>query len=285
MSGRTANWINAWRQGLLLLVMLLAGCAANPPQEDLMVYDPLEPMNRKIFAFNEQLDRYVLHPAAQAWEYITPAFVRESVGNFFSNVTYPGVVINDILQGKTGDAGRNLLRFVVNSTLGIGGLLDPASAMGLRAQPEDFGQTFAAWGSGPGPYLVLPLLGPSNFRDTAGLPGDFYSNALTFIVPGISIPIRAGLASLHAVNTRARFDEAVRISHEAALDRYAFIRSAYQQQRLNAIYDGNPPLADLYDESLFYDEDSIDQKPPADDGRPAGESSDETNEQPPTTGQ
>lgn len=280
MSGRTAPWINAW---LVLLVMLLAGCAANPPRQDLMVYDPLEPMNRTIFEFNEQFDRYVLHPAAQAWEYITPGFVRESIGNFFSNVTYPGVVLNDILQGKSFDAGRDLLRFVVNSTLGIGGLLDPARAMGLPDHPEDFGQTLAAWGSGSGPYLMLPLLGPSNFRDAAGLPLDLYTNTLTFIVS--STAIRAGLASLYAVNTRARLDEAVRISHEAALDRYAFIRSAYQQQRLNAIYDGNPPLADLYDESLFYDEDLIEHNPPADAERPARESSGETNEQRPTTGQ
>ncbi|MDN5871283.1 MAG: VacJ family lipoprotein [Nitrococcus sp.] len=277
MSGRTSNWMSAWPASLLLVVVL-AGCAANPPRQDLMVYDPLEPMNRTIFKFNEQFDRYVLHPAAQAWEYITPAFVRESVGNFFSNAAYPGTVINDILQGKTFAAGRDLLRFVVNSTLGIGGLFDPASAVGLRAHPEDFGQTFAAWGSAPGPYLVLPLLGPSNFRDAAGLPGEWYTNALTFIFP--STAVRAGLASLYAVNTRARLDEAIRISYEAALDRYAFIRSAYQQQRLNAIYDGNPPLADLYDESLFYDENL-----PADDGRPAGQNPGGASEQPPTTGQ
>ncbi|EAR22558.1 MlaA family lipoprotein [Nitrococcus mobilis] len=239
---RTKLWL-----GLTLLAILLAGCASNPAQQD--VYDPLESMNRKTFQFNEQVDRYVLQPLAQGWMFITPSSVREAIGNFFVNMTYPGVVLNDILQGKTVDAGRNLLRFTLNSTLGIAGLFDPASGLGLHHHPEDFGQTLAVWGSGPGPYLILPVLGPSNFRDTAGLPADLYSNGLTFALS--SVAIRAGLSTLQAVNTRAQLDKAVRISREAAVDHYAFIRSAYQQQRLNQIYDGTPPFEELYDEDLF----------------------------------
>lgn len=279
MIGPIAIQTRPWL-ALALLVSLLAGCAANPTQQD--VYDPLEPMNRKTFWFNDQFDRHLLQPVSEAWEFITPAFVREGIGNFFDNVTYPGVVLNDILQGKTVDAGRDLLRFIVNTTLGIGGLFDPATGMGLPNHREDFGQTLAAWGSGPGPYLVLPVLGPSNFRDTAGLPGDLYSNALTFVVP--STPVRAGLSALQAVNTRAQYAKAVRISREAAVDRYAFIRSAYQQQRRNAIYDGNPPLEDLYDESLFHDDGAFEERSPAG-GRPAGKHPGGANEQPPASDQ
>ncbi|HET8701300.1 MAG TPA: VacJ family lipoprotein [Nitrococcus sp.] len=269
MSGPTATRTGPWL-ALVLFVMLLAGCAANPAQQD--VYDPLEPMNRKVFWFNDQFDQYLLQPVSQAWEFITPAFVREGVGNFFGNMTYPGVVLNDILQAKNLDAGRDLLRFIVNTTIGIGGLFDPATLMGLPDHREDFGQTLAVWGSGAGPYLVLPLLGPSNFRDAAGLPGDLYTNVLTFVP--LSTPELAGLSGLHMVNTRAQLAKAVRISREAAVDRYAFIRSAYQQQRLNAIYDGNPPIEDIYDENLF------EENPPPANKHPGGAS-----KQPPATGQ
>lgn len=254
----------------LFCTLLLAGCAQNPAQQD--VYDPLEPMNRKIFAFNEQFDRYLLHPVSQAWEFVTPGFVREGVGNFFGNLTYPGAVLNDLLQGKPIYASKDLLRFVVNTTLGIGGLFDPATRMGLRDHREDFGQTLAVWGSGPGPYLVLPVLGPSNVRDAAGLPVDLYTNGLTFIVS--STETRAELTGLNMVNTRAQLEKAVRISREAAVDRYAFIRSAYQQQRLNAIYDGNPPIEQLYDESLFEDKSGDEGNHP-----------DGASGQPPATGQ
>lgn len=250
---RTKLWL-----GLVLLATLLNGCANNPAQHD--VYDPLESMNRKTFQFNDQVDRYVLQPLAQGWTFITPSFVREAIGNSFVNLTYPGVVLNDILQGKTFAAGQDLLRFTINSTLGIAGLFDPATSLGLRDHREDFGQTLAAWGSGPGPYLVLPVLGPSNFRDTGGLSVDLFSNTLTFILS--STAIRAGLSTLQAVNTRAQLDKAVRISREAAVDHYAFIRSAYQQQRLNQIYDGTPPFEELYDEDLF-DEDLPPDEPSA----------------------
>ena len=269
MSAPTATWTRPW-PGLVLLATLLAGCAANPARQE--VYDPLEPMNRKTFQFNEQVDYYVLEPLSKAWTFITPGAVREAIGNFFNNLTYPGVVLNDILQGKTADAGQDLLRFTLNSTVGIAGLFDPAAPLGLRPHREDFGQTFAAWGSGPGPYLILPVFGPSNVRDTAGLAGDLFSNTLTFIIS--STAIRAGLSTLQAVNTRAQLAKAVRISREASVDRYAFIRSAYQQQRLNAIYDGNPPLEELYDETLF------EESPPAEEA-PAEENIDGANEQPP----
>lgn len=273
MGGPTGTWTRS-RLALALLIALLAGCAANPARQN--VYDPLEPMNRKVFEFNDRFDRYLLQPVSEAWVFITPDSVRESIGNFFGNLTYPGVVLNDILQGKNVDAGRDLLRFVVNSTLGIGGLFDAATRLGLPDHREDFGQTLAAWGSNPGPYLVLPLLGPSNFRDTAGLPADIYSNALTFVIPATAT--RAGITVLQMVNTRAQFAKAVRISREAAVDRYAFIRSVYQQQRRNAIYDGNPPLEDLYDESLF------EEAPPAG-GSPPNKNPGGANEQPPATGQ
>lgn len=256
MGGLSVIRVSPWA-GLVLLVVLLTGCAANPAQPG--VYDPLEPINRKVLTFNEHVDHYVLEPLAQAWTFVTPGFVRQGISNFFSNLTYPGVVLNDILQGKTFRAAQDLLRFIVNSTLGLGGLFDPATALGLAEHNEDFGQTLAVWGSPPGPYLVLPLLGPSNLRDAIGLPADMYATAQTFIVSAIAT--RVALASLHAVNRRAQMAKAIRISYKASVDRYAFIRSAYHQRRRNAIYDGNPPLRNLYNESLFFNKEMLGESP------------------------
>ena len=251
--------------GLVVLAsaLLLAGCAQNPPSGE--VYDPIEPVNRKVFWFNQQLDTYVLKPAADAYVFVTPEFARRGVTNFFTNSLYPSTILNNFLQGKVGPGLTDVMRFVVNTTLGMGGLFDPATAMGLPRHDEDFGQTLAVWGLGPGAYLELPVLGPSNTRDVFRLPVDWFMN----VYPGLvsNTAATAGLTALGVVNTRANLDNALEIRREAALDPYVFTRSAYDQRRTNMIYDGSPPEQDLFDESFF---DDMDEEPAADEAVPEG---------------
>lgn len=232
---------------LFIAVLLLAGCAQ--PRAG-MVYDPLEPANRKVFVFNETVDDYVLEPAADAYVAVTTEPMRQGVTNFFNNLSAPGVFLNDLLQGKLVHATRDLIRFGINSTLGLAGLLDPASRMGLPQRNEDFGQTLGVWGSEPGPFLMLPLFGPSNTRDVTRYPVGYFTNVLTYVV--IDALTLGGLTALNAVNTRASLDRVLAIRDEAAVDPYSFTRSSYHQLRRSLIYDGNPPVReDLYDESFF----------------------------------
>ena len=234
---------------VILAVSLVAGCAQNPPGGE--VYDPIEPWNRKVFWFNQKVDDYVLKPAADAYVFVTPQFARQGITNFFTNSLYPSTILNSFLQGKVGDGLTDSMRFVVNTTLGIGGLFDPATAMGLPMNSEDFGQTLGVWGSGPGPYLELPVFGPSNLRDVFHFPVDWFMN----VYPGVvqSTAIEAGLTATNVINTRAQLDQAIEIRREAALDPYVFTRSAYDQRRTSMIYDGNPPEQDLFDDSFFED--------------------------------
>ncbi len=155
---------------ILATVCGLTACANTPPHED--VSDPLEPVNRVIDSFNDKVDRAILKPTAQGYEKVVPATARSSVTNFFANLNEPLVVVNQLLQGKGKEGVSDTGRFLVNSTIGLLGLFDPASQMGLTRHDEDFGQTFGRWGIGEGWYLVLPILGPSTLRDTAGKFGD-----------------------------------------------------------------------------------------------------------------
>jgi len=247
----------------LAAALLLAGCAQNPPAGE--VYDPIEPWNRKVFWFNQQVDTYVLKPASDAYIYVTPEPARKGVTNFFTNSLYPSTILNNFLQGKVAAGLTDVMRFMVNTTLGVGGLFDPATAMRLPAHNEDFGQTLAVWGLGPGPYLELPVLGPSNGRDIFRLPVDWFMN----VYPGVinNVPAEAGLTATNVVNTRASLDKAIEIRRESALDPYVFTRSAYDQRRTNMIYDGNPPEQDLFDDAFFEDMDGEPAaEPPAPDG-------------------
>ena len=167
--------------------------------------------------------------------------MRQSVTNFFENLGTPNDVVNSLLQGKVGDALSGTGRFVVNSTLGIAGLFDPATSMGMEALDEDFGQTLGVWGADEGAYLVIPLRGPNFVRDIWALPVAYFTNPLTYLDLGlVSVP----LTVLDAVDSRARLATAIKISNEA-LDPYVFRREGYRQRRVDLIYDGNPPDEEL----------------------------------------
>ena len=216
-----------------LSVLLLGGCAStgNPR-------DPLEPMNRAIYKFNDGVDILFIKPAAEFYRFIVPEFARTGVSNFFSNLNDVIVALNSLLQGKFTQAGSDVLRLVVNTTFGLLGLFDVATEIGLEKHNEDFGQTLGYWGIGDGPYLVLPLLGPSSARDAVGWVGDFYAWPVTYVKDDGTRNI---LIAVRFVTARADLLEASRILETAALDPYEFVRDAFLQRRRNLVYDGQPP--------------------------------------------
>ena len=217
----------------LVSMMMLGGCAStgNPR-------DPLEPVNRGIYQFNDAVDTMVLKPAAEVYRGVLPRFVRTGVSNFFSNINDVLVALNNLLQGKVTDAASDAGRVVVNTTVGLLGLIDVATQVGLEKHNEDFGQTLGRWGVGNGPYLVLPFLGPSNLRDAVGRVADYKTDPLTYVDPTRD---RNLLIGLRLVNQRAELLQATSIFETAALDPYEFLRDADLQRRRNLIYDGNPP--------------------------------------------
>ncbi|HEX4871027.1 MAG TPA: VacJ family lipoprotein [Nevskiaceae bacterium] len=217
-----------------LLLSLLGGCAHTPPDEP---SDPLEAINRPIFRFNQTADRYVLRPVARGYVAVVPEPVRGGIGNFFSNLFYPTVILNDLLQGKFAQGGEDLGRFVLNTTVGLGGFMDVASRVGLPANDEDFGQTLGTWGVGPGWYLMLPLLGPASNRDLIGRVGDYYSSPTTYTDEEA---LEIGLNVLNVIDTRAGLLDADRLL-EQQFDPYLFLRTVYLQRRLALVHDGNPP--------------------------------------------
>ncbi len=217
----------------LLLAFSLAGCATTNGDP----HDPWEGLNRKTFAFNDALDQAVMKPIAQGYQKVTPGFAQEGVNNFFENIGDVGTSINNLLQGKIRSGASDAGRFVVNTVFGVFGLWDIATPLGLEKHDEDFGQTLGWYGVPPGPYFVIPLLGPSSARDAPARAVDlswFYNDWL---------PDRVywSLWGLDKVRTRANLLKAEGILDEAALDRYTFIRDAWLQRRRNQVYDGNPP--------------------------------------------
>ena len=222
----------------LTVSLLGAGCASTPKTSETSdANDPYEGFNRKAYGFNDTLDRNFFEPVARGYAKVTPEPVRAGVTKFFDNVNYINVIANDLLQGKGGQFASDTGRFVVNSTVGVGGLFDPATKIGLASHDEDLGQTFGKWGMGEGAYLVLPVVGPNSFRDLPNLASSMALNPLTWVNSIVTIPIGV----LSAVNTRANLLEATSIRDQAALDPYTFVREAYRQQREYKIYDGNPP--------------------------------------------
>ncbi|GHA14390.1 ABC transporter [Arenicella chitinivorans] len=201
--------------------------------------DPLEGFNRKAHAFNDLADRAILRPTAKVYDTVVPEPAQQGVSHFFGNLREPVNLINNLLQGKFDGALHSTYRFVVNSTVGVFGLFDVASSYEVEARREDLGQTLAAWGVKPGPYIVIPFLGPSNLRDgTARAVGTFGYYPINELSDDTSV--RLGLAALDIVDTRARFlgtDDVL----NRQLDPYLFLKSAYESTRINAIYDGNPP--------------------------------------------
>ena len=168
---------------------------------------------------------------------MTPAVVRKGMTNFFDNVSYLNTITNDILQGKPKDFFKDTGRFIVNSTLGIGGLFDPATSLGMPLRKEDLGQTLGKWGADEGAYLTLPFMGPSSYRDVSAPVMSVFTNPLTYLAAVVTVP--AGV--VRAINSRANLLEASRLRDQAALDPYAFVREAWRQQREYSLYDGNPP--------------------------------------------
>ena len=211
----------------MLCVLLLAACAAIPPGEKRDPRDPWERVNRTTYKFNDKLDKAVLRPVARGYVKITPRFVRTGVSNFFDNINYTVVMVNDLLQGQVKAFFNDTSRFVLNSTLGIGGLFDPATAAGLDKNDREFGQTLGKWGVPKGPYFVIPILGASDVRDTFGKAVNAYSTPRQYIH---NIWWRYGLFVADEIDTRARllpYDRLV----DSAFDPYTFVRNAYLQNR------------------------------------------------------
>jgi phospholipid-binding lipoprotein MlaA len=231
----------------LALAGLMSGCATLPSGER-DPRDRFERTNRAVYKFNDALDRGVGQPVAKAYVKLTPAPVRKGVGNFFRNLTYPTVIVNDLLQLKVKGFATDTARLVVNTTLGIGGLFDPASQFGMPTGDEDFGQTLGHWGVPPGPYMVLPVLGPSNVRDTAGLVGDHFTDPKSYVNNNY---VYWGVTGLELVDERAELlatDDVL----ARAYDPYAFMRNAYLERREYLVKDGNVPEAEM---EIFEDED------------------------------
>jgi phospholipid-binding lipoprotein MlaA len=222
----------------LAALLLAGGCATTGAHDP---SDPWEGLNRKTYAFNDALDRAVLKPAAKGYVNVTTPFVRARVSSFFANLADINTGLNDVLQGKLPYAINDFGRIVVNTTFGVGGLWDVASGLGVDKRDEDFGQTLGWWGVPPGPYFVIPLLGPSTARDAPARivdPQYFYSRAID------DSALAWGLWGLDVVQTRAQLLKASNVLEQAALDPYLFVRDAWLQRRLNQVYDGKPPLED-----------------------------------------
>jgi phospholipid-binding lipoprotein MlaA len=217
---------------LILLTGLMTGCAHQNAR------DPLEPLNRGIYAVNDAIDRAVMKPVATGYRAVLPGFVQTGVSNFFSNLDDITVIVNGILQLKIPQAASDTGRFLINSTIGLLGFFDVATQLGLEKHNEDFGQTLGYWGIGSGPYLVLPLLGPSSFRDGIGRLVDWKTDVLSW---EDHIRTRNQLIALRAVSDRANLLDSEKVLDTAALDRYTFLRDAYLQRRRSLVYDGNPP--------------------------------------------
>lgn len=221
-----------------LCAVILAGCAstANNPK------DPYEGFNRAMFSVNEGIDTVVAKPLAKGYDAVAPLPVKAGVGNFFGNVGDLWIGVNNGLQGKIGDGASDIGRLLINSTVGILGLFDVASELGLEKHEEDFGQTLATWGVGDGGYLFWPVIGPRTVRDTAGFVVDAYADPVLWGID--DIPVRNSAYFVRFVDIRASLLPSDKVVEEAAIDKYAYIRDAYLQRRRSQIFDGRPPRVD-----------------------------------------
>ncbi len=227
---------------LLSLLLLVAACAARPPAADADAQaefrennDPLEPTNRFFYAINDGLDTYVLRPAAVAYRTVVPGAVRRPVHNALVNLSTPAQFANDVLQGKPRRAGNSLMRFLINSTAGGGGFFDVATDWGYPDHDADFGQTLAVWGVGEGPFLFLPVLGPSNPRDTVGFGANTVLDPLTWASFGGSKTLGFTRLGVGAVDARERLIDPIDSIKRSALDPYATFRSLYRQNRADEV--------------------------------------------------
>lgn len=199
------------------------------------VNDPLEVVNRPIAKFNDTFDRYFLKPIAKGYDAVMPEYVQDGVGNFFSNLSYPVVITNQFLQGKPKLGFQDTMRFMMNTTIGVAGVFDVAQKFGLTENKEDFGQTLGYWGVGSGPYIVLPLLGPSNVRDLTGIVGDYYVDPSSSDYFDDRRATKNRLMALDIIDSRA---QALKVERLISGDRYVFMRDAYTQKRQDLIRNG-----------------------------------------------
>ena len=220
------------------LLALLGGCATTPQRQP-DPRDPLEGFNRSMFRFNTAVDHAVVRPVARGYRRATPAPLRRSLARFVDNLQYPRVIVADVLQGKFRDGGHDLVRFVSNSVFGLG-FFDPASHAGLEAHNEDFGQTFGRWGVGPGPYLVLPFLGPTTLRDAVGKVPDAYLSVNHYFNDPYA---RWGVVALDRLEARTQLLDTDHVV-DSAFDPYGFVRNAWLQRREFLVHDGNVPASD-----------------------------------------
>lgn len=227
-----------------LLCLTVCSCASGPNKQD-----PWESWNRKVYSFNKTVDK-VAKPVAQGYQYITPDVVEDGVSNIFSNLGEVSNIINNLLQAKFVDSLSDLGRFVVNSTIGLAGIWDPASKMGLPKHDEDFGQTMASWGIKPGPYVMLPFLGPSTFRDTLGLSVDSQTDLIRHID---HVPTRNQVKFIELIDRRAgllRLEDQL----QDAIDEYVFVRDVYLQNRQFRVLDGEIPFGEEDEEFEEFEE-------------------------------
>ena len=242
-----------WRR--CLAAVLISACAlgtVNAHAESEEPYDPIEPVNRAIFDFNDGLDEYVLEPVARGYRDYVPDLVQTGVGNFFDNLRYPSYLVSDIFQGKFGQVVDHTTRFLINSTVGVGGLFDFATDWGYPVHDEDFGIALAYNGVPAGPYLVLPILGPSNVRDGFGRIVDAFLDPIgwvgyTSLSSGTKVAIASTALGVKLVHTRAGLLQAVETAKESSVDYYLFVQGAYYQHRHGIMTDGKDD--EVYDET------------------------------------
>ena len=233
---------------LLVATTALVGCASIPAGVEPSPHDPWESFNRSVFEFNEGLDAYLLKPVVAGYRFILPEFVRQGIYNFFSNYNDIYTALFNLLQGRLDYAFNDLMRVAVNTTMGLGGLLDLATPGGLEKHKEDWGQTLGVWGVPAGPYVVLPFFGPSNVRDAFGTVADLESDYLFRFLPDVAL--RNSVTGLRVVNTYNTYYEAGDLLDGAAIDKYSFMRDAYIQRReyqINEGREGEEPQMPVYE--------------------------------------
>jgi len=247
------SWLARLKRCLaLVMVVTTVGCASIPAGVPPSPNDPWEPFNRSVFQFNEGLDAYVLKPIVAGYRFILPEIIRDGIYNFFANYSDIYTALQNLLQGNPGLAFNDLMRVVVNTTMGLGGFIDLATPGGLEKHKEDWGQTFGVWGVPAGPYVVLPFFGPSNVRDTFGTVADIESDYLFTYLKDIGV--RNSVTGLRIINGRNTYYEAGDLLDVAAIDKYSFMRDAYIQRRQYQIDEGRegtpvlmPPYQNPYE--------------------------------------
>ena len=226
----------------VVLLIFISGCATTGVKDE---RDPIEGFNRSMYSFNQGIDKVLFNPIAKLYQAITPDFVEKGISNFFNNIDDISIIANDILQLKIGQAYMDTARFVFNSTLGLAGFRDVSSQMGLEKHDEDFGQTLAVWGVGAGPYIVVPIFGPTTLRDSTSLVvDDVLLNPVTYL--NNNDALKAGILTLNFIDIKADLLTANDLIDEAALDQYEFTKNAYFSRRESLINDGRlEPLPDF----------------------------------------